>query len=107
MVTPRRPHRGRKLGLPFSARRWLLGARPRLTGDGGVANGGIVRLRHLIVHASTDAAWAAYLDDLQRQWGPTVRSKQKIWRQRRAEARKRASGRRIGSAKAKVTALTS
>jgi hypothetical protein len=92
MVTPSRPHRGHRLGLPFSARRWLLGARPYWTdGDPGeLRNSGIVRLQHLIVKARTDEDWQKYLADLKREWGPTIAAKREQWKQRKAEARERA-----------------
>jgi hypothetical protein len=90
MVTPRRPHRGHRLGLPWAARKWLLGARVEFTDSGGVTNSGIVRLEHLIIKARTTADWERYLRDLQAEWGPTIAAKRVVWRQRKAEARERA-----------------
>jgi hypothetical protein len=101
-VTKPRRHIGVLPGLPWAARKWLLGARPELTEDGGVTNSGIVRLRYLVVRGYTDDVWAKYLTDLQREWGPAVREKRRVWRERRAAARSRTSGRRRVSAKAPV-----
>jgi hypothetical protein len=71
MVTPSRPHRGHRLGLPWAARKWLLGARPYFADDdvGTLRNSGIVRLQHLVVRGG-DENWERYLRDLQAEWGP-------------------------------------
>jgi hypothetical protein len=92
MVTPSRPHRGHRLGLPWAARKWLLGARPYYAddGEGALMNSGIVRLQHLIVRARTEEDWQKYLAGLQAEWGPTIAAKRRIWRQRKAVARERA-----------------
>jgi hypothetical protein len=92
-VTKPRKHIGILPGLPFSARRWLLGGRPYFTDDGELRNSGIVRLRHLIVGGG-DAGWEKYLQDLQREWGPTVALKRRQWRERKALAKQRAKGAR-------------
>jgi hypothetical protein len=89
MVTPSRPHRGHRLGLPWAARKWLLGARPYYDDDEILRNSGIVRLRHLIVRGS-DEDWERYLRDLRREWGPVVREKRRVWRERKAAAKERA-----------------
>jgi hypothetical protein len=90
MVTPKRPHRGHRLGLPWAARKWLLGARPYYDDDEILRNSGIVRLQHLIVRARTDEDWERYLRDLQAEWGPTIAAKRRQWRERKAQARERA-----------------
>jgi hypothetical protein len=90
MVTPSRPHRGHRLGLPWAARKWLLGARPYYDADEKLRNSGIVRLQHLIVKARTDEDWERYLRDLQAEWGPTIAAKRVVWRERKAQARERA-----------------
>jgi hypothetical protein len=46
-----------------------------------------VRLQHLIVRARSDEDWQRYLDELQREWGPTVAAKRAVWRARKAAAR--------------------
>jgi hypothetical protein len=98
MVTPSRPHRGHRLGLPFAARRYLLGARVKFTDDGGVKNGSIVRLRHLVLKLN-DADWETYLRDLRREWAPVIAAKREVWRQRKAAARERAREARRGARK--------
>ena len=90
MVTPSRPHRGHRLGLPWAARLWLLGARPYYDDNDELRNSGIVRLQHLIVRARTEEDWQKYLAELQREWGPIVREKRAVWRQRKVAARQRA-----------------
>jgi hypothetical protein len=90
MVTPRRPHRGHRLGLPWAAKKYLLGARVKFTDDGGVKNGCIVRWRFLILHLADDEAWEAYLRDLRREWAATIAAKRALWRQRKAAAKERA-----------------
>jgi hypothetical protein len=90
MVTPKRPHRGHRLGLPWAARKWLLGARVYYDDNDELRNSGIVRLQHLIVRARSDEDWQRYLDDLQAEWGPVIRAKREIWRQRKAAAKERA-----------------
>jgi hypothetical protein len=103
MVTPRRPHRGHRLGLPWAARKYLLGARSQLTADGGVRNGGIVRLRYLDLHLYGEKDWERYLRGLQREWGPLIRDKRRVWRERKAAARQRArEARRLRRAPAAV-----
>jgi hypothetical protein len=89
VATPKRPHRGHRLGLPWAAKKYLLGARVKFTDDGGVKNGCIVRLRHLILKLN-DEDWEQYLRDLWKEYGPLVRAKREIWRQRKAAARERA-----------------
>jgi sugar phosphate isomerase/epimerase len=88
-VTKPRKHIGILPNLPFSARRWLLGARPYFDENDELRNSGIVRLRHLVVGGG-DENWAAYLAALRREYGPLVREKREIWRQRKAAARERA-----------------
>jgi hypothetical protein len=88
-VTKPRKHIGILPGLPFSARRWLLGARPYFDDNDELRNSGIVRLRHLIVGGG-DENWERYLRDLQREYGPLVAEKRRIWRQRKAAAKERA-----------------
>jgi hypothetical protein len=92
VATPKRPHRGHRLGLPWAARKYLLGARPYYAdnGEGELRNSGIVRLQHLIIKARTEEDWQKYLDDLQREWGPVVAAKRRIWKARKAAARERA-----------------
>jgi hypothetical protein len=90
MASPRRPHRGHRLGLPWAARRWLLGARVYWTDDGELRNSGIVRLQHLIIKARTDSDWEKYLRDLEREWAPTIAVKRALWRERKAAARQAA-----------------
>jgi hypothetical protein len=90
MATPKRPHRGHRLGLPWAARKYLLGARPYYDDDDELRNSGIVRLQHLIIKARTDADWQRYLDELQAEWGPVVAAKRAVWRARKAAARERA-----------------
>jgi hypothetical protein len=90
MVTPKRPHRGHRLGLPWAARKWLLGARVYYDDNDELRNSGIVRLQHLIVRARSDEDWQRYLDDLQAEWDPVIRAKREIWRQRKAAAKERA-----------------
>jgi hypothetical protein len=90
-VTKPRKHIGILPGLPFSARRWLLGARVYYTEDGELRNSGIVRLQHLIIKARSDEEWQRYLDELQREWGPTIAAKREVWRQRKAVARQAAA----------------
>jgi hypothetical protein len=80
MVTPRRPHRGHRLGLPWAARLWLLGRRLYFHAAGELRNSGIVRLQHLIVRARTEEDWQKYLAELQDTWGPLVREKRRVWR---------------------------
>jgi|GraSoiStandDraft_41_1057321.scaffolds.fasta_scaffold50348_5 hypothetical protein len=82
MVTPSRPHRGHRLGLPWAARKWLLGARVYYDDNDELRNSGIVRLQHLIVRARSDEDWQKYLDDLQAEWGPVVAAKRAIWKAR-------------------------
>jgi hypothetical protein len=89
MVTPSRPHRGHRLGLPWAARKWLLGARVYYDANGEIRNDGIVRLQHLIIKARTDEDWQRYLDELQAEWGPVVAAKRAVWRERKALARER------------------
>ena len=89
-VTKPRKHIGILPGLPFSARRWLLGARPYFDDNDELRNSGIVRLQHLIVRARTDEDWERYLAELQREYGPLVAEKRAVWRQRKAAARERA-----------------
>jgi hypothetical protein len=89
MVTPSRPHRGHRLGLPWAAKKYLLGARPKLTDDGGIKNGCIVRLRHLVLKLN-DEDWKTYLRDLRREYGPLVREKRAVWKARKAAAKERA-----------------
>jgi hypothetical protein len=92
MATPKRPHRGHRLGLPWAARKYLLGARPFYDdgGEGVLRNSGIWRLCFLVVKAKTEEDWRAYLADLQAEWGPVVRAKRAVWRERKAVARKAA-----------------
>jgi hypothetical protein len=90
MVTPRRPHRGHRLGLPWAARKWLLGARVYYDDNDELRNSGIVRLQHLVIKARSDSDWERYLDELQREWGPTVAAKRAVWRERKAAAKERA-----------------
>jgi hypothetical protein len=85
-VTARRKHIGILPGLPWAARKWLLGARPKFTDDGELLNSGIVRLRHLVVGGG-DENWERYLAELRREYGPLVREKREVWRQRKAAAR--------------------
>jgi hypothetical protein len=99
-VTRPRKHIGILPGLPFSARRWLLGARVYWDDNDELRNSGIVRLRHLVV-GGTDADWEAYLRDLEREYGPLVREKRAVWRQRMAAARKRAKQARRAAAEAR------
>jgi hypothetical protein len=80
VATPKRPHRGHRLGLPWAARKWLLGARVYYDDNDELRNSGIVRLQHLIIKARSDEDWQKYLDDLQRKWGPVVREKRRIWK---------------------------
>jgi hypothetical protein len=91
-VTKPRRHIGILPGLPWAARKWLLGARVYYAddGDGEIRNSGIVRLQHLIIKARTEEDWQKYLDDLQREWGPTVAAKRAVWKARKAAARQRA-----------------
>jgi hypothetical protein len=89
-MTKPRKHIGILPGLPFSARRWLLGARVYYDDAGELRNSGIVRWRYLILHLIDDEAWETYLRDLRREWAPTVAAKREIWRQRKAAARQRA-----------------
>jgi hypothetical protein len=90
MVTPSRPHRGHRLGLPWAARKYLLGARVYYDDNDELRNSGIVRLQHLIVRARSDEDWQKYLDDLQAEWGPVVAAKRAIWKARKAAARQAA-----------------
>jgi hypothetical protein len=78
-------------GLPWAARKWLLGARPYWTdGDPGeLRNSGIVRLQHLVV-GGDDETWERYLAALRKEYGPLVREKRRIWRERKAAAKERA-----------------
>jgi hypothetical protein len=89
MVTPKRPHRGHRLRLPWAARRWLLGARPYYDENDALRNSGIVRLQHLIVRARSEEEWQKYLAELQAEWGPVVAAKRAQWRERKAAARER------------------
>jgi hypothetical protein len=77
-VTKPRKHIGILPGLPWAARKWLLGARPYFTdGDPGeLRNSGIVRLRHLVVGGG-DEDWERYLAALQKEYGPLVREKRR------------------------------
>ena len=50
-MTKPRKHIGILPGLPFSARRWLLGARVYYDDNDELRNSGIVRLQHLIVRS--------------------------------------------------------
>jgi hypothetical protein len=102
-VTKPRKHIGILPGLPFSARRWLLGARPYFDDNDELRNSGIVRLQHLIVRARTDEDWERYLRDLQAEWGPAVREKRAVWRQRKAAARERAREARRAAREARKT----
>jgi hypothetical protein len=95
-MTKPRKHIGILPGLPFAARRWLLGARPYFDDAGELRNSGIVRLQHLIVRARTDEDWERYLRELQAEWGDVVSSKRAIWRERKAVARERAREARRG-----------
>jgi hypothetical protein len=89
-VTKPRKHIGILPGLPFSARRWLLGARVYFTDDGEIRNSGIVRWRYLILHLVDDEAWERYLAGLRKEYAPLIREKREIWRQRKAAARQAA-----------------
>jgi hypothetical protein len=100
-VTKPRKHIGILPGLPWAARRWLLGARPYFDDAGELRNSGIVRLQHLIVRARTDADWEGYLQNLQREYAPLIREKREIWRQRKALARERAREARRSARKAR------
>jgi hypothetical protein len=71
MATPKRPHRGHRLGLPWAARRWLLGARVYYDDNDEIRNSGIARLRFLVV-GGDDENWKRYLAELQREYGPLV-----------------------------------
>jgi hypothetical protein len=90
MVTPRRPHRGHRLGLPWAARLWLLGRRPYFDAAGELRNSGIVRLQHLIVRARTEEDWQKYLAELQDTWGPLVRAREARKAARAAAAARKA-----------------
>jgi hypothetical protein len=68
----------------------LLGRRPYFDAAGELRNSGIVRLQHLIVRARTEEDWQKYLAELQDTWGPLVREKRRVWRERKALARERA-----------------
>jgi hypothetical protein len=61
-VTAPVPRIARLVLLPAGARRWLLGATPQLTPNGGVTHGAIVRWQHLILHKSGSEEWAAFQD---------------------------------------------
>jgi hypothetical protein len=89
-VTKPRKHIGILPGLPWAARKWLLGARVYYDDNDELRNSGIVRLQHLIVRARSDEDWQRYLDELQREWGPTVAAKRAVWRERKAAAKERA-----------------
>jgi hypothetical protein len=89
-VTRPRKHIGILPGLPWAARKYLLGARPYYGADERLRNSGIVRLQHLIVRARSEEDWQRYLAELQREYGPLVREKRAIWRQRKALARQAA-----------------
>jgi hypothetical protein len=89
-VTKPRKHIGILPGLPFSARRWLLGARPYYDDNDELRNSGIVRWRFLILHLADDEAWERYLRDLQTEYAPLIREKRALWRERKAQARERA-----------------
>ena len=89
MTRPRK-HIGILPGLPFSARRWLLGARVYYDTNDELRNSGIVRWRFLLLHLSDDEAWEKYLQDLRKEYAPLIRAKRAVWRQRKAAARERA-----------------
>jgi hypothetical protein len=102
-VTKPRKHIGILPGLPWAARKWLLGARVYYDDNDELRNSGIVRLQHLIIKARTDADWQRYLDGLQAEWGPVVRAKREV-RQAAREARKAARAAR--KARREVEALS-
>jgi hypothetical protein len=89
-VTKPRKHIGILPGLPFSARRWLLGARVYFTDDGEIRNSSIVRWRYLILHLIDDEAWERYLAGLRTEYAPLIAEKREQWRQRKALAKQRA-----------------
>jgi hypothetical protein len=103
MVTPRRPHRGHRLGLPWAARKYLLGARSYFLDDdkGTLVNSGIERWRYLICRIIDDVAWQKYLRDLEAEWAPTIAGKRVQWKARKAAARQRAREARKAAAAAR------
>jgi hypothetical protein len=89
-VTARRKHIGILPGLPWAARKWLLGARVYYDDNDEIRNSGIVRWRYLILHLVDDAAWERYLQDLRKEYAPLIREKRAVWRERKAAARQAA-----------------
>jgi hypothetical protein len=87
-VTKPRRHIGILPGLPFAARRWLLGGRLWYA-NGELRNSGIARLMFLGV-GGDDERWKQYTTALQKEFGPLVREKRRVWRERKAAARERA-----------------
>jgi hypothetical protein len=89
-VTRPRKHIGILPGLPWAARKWLLGARVYYDANYELRNSGIVRWRYLILHLIDNEAWETYLRDLRAEWAPTIAAKRAVWRERKAQARERA-----------------
>jgi hypothetical protein len=88
-VTTPRPHIAILPGLPFAARRWLLGGRVYHDDNGELRNSSIARLMFLGVGGG-DESWKQYTAALEKEYGPLVREKRRIWRERKAAARERA-----------------
>lgn len=86
-MTKPRKHIGILPGLPWAARKWLLGARVYYDDNDEIRNSGIVRWRHLILKLNDDEAWERYLQDLRKEYAPLIREKRELWRQRKAAAR--------------------
>jgi hypothetical protein len=91
MVTPRRARRNVRLGLPWAARKYLLGARPYFIDDdmGTLRNSGIVRWHYLIARIVDDVAWQKYLRDLEAEWQPVIAAERLQWAERKALAKER------------------
>jgi hypothetical protein len=88
-MTKPRKHIGILPGLPWAARKWLLGARLYYDANGELRNSGIARLMFLGV-GGDDERWKRYLAALRKEYGPLVREKRAVWRERKALARERA-----------------
>jgi hypothetical protein len=93
-MTAPRPFLPRLPGLPFAARRWLVGADSWMDEDGRVHNSGIVRWRYLIAKKPLAADWELFLASVWGEHGPGIVARHKArWPTRASE---RAYLRRIG-----------